>query len=109
MGDQQQVDDQSDDIKECSLKRARRADMYLNDKIEQAAEHKTAYAKGVENLGECLNLEEAKSLIKDAHCASVEDAEKKCMCHKTIKDIVGPACKKNTVIKPADKTCCDKF
>jgi hypothetical protein len=107
--DQQQIDDQSDDVKECSLKRARKSDMHLNDKMEQAAEHKTTYTNGVKKLGECLNVEETRSLIKDAHCASVEDAEKKCMCHESLKDVAGPACKKGTVIAAADKTCCDKF
>lgn len=109
--DQKDLDDRSNQIKECSVQKKRESDMNFHEKMSKAEEHKAVADKGMAEVGHCLNVEEAKKLVKDAHCHDVHDHEKKCMCHSDLVKATGrsPECKEETVNDPAHKTCCDKF
>jgi hypothetical protein len=108
--DQEQLDSESNDIKQCSVTKVQKSDMVLNEKMDRVADHKENYVQSTVKFGDCKNVEEAKGLVKDAHCHSVQDAETVCSCHDDIVKVVGPRgnCTGSS-IKPDLKECCDKF
>lgn len=109
--DQQRINAHIKEIEGCSLEKKKQTDSVHASNMSSLDFHKGMYEKHSSQHKDCMFVEEARDLVKEAECQQVKDVEKTCMCHHDLVQLYGlrPECMQSSKKAANGMKCCDKY
>jgi len=111
IADQAKLDKSHKALENCHLDEKTKRDMNVGRAVESADDHKDDHKDSKVDHADCLEVLEAKDLLRQAYCAKVKDSEKLCKCSPSMTKFFGakPECKDAPAIPKESQKCCEAY
>lgn len=109
--DQARLDKSHKALENCHLDEKTKRDMNVGEAVSNAEDHKDDHKDSKADHADCLEVLEAKDLLRKAYCAKVKDSEKLCKCSASMTKFFGakPECKDAPAVPKESQKCCEAY